>query len=424
MWDTLIVMYEGCATSMESTKTTLTRRYERFFAHKNESLTDTHTRFNALVNDLIAIDIHKDDDFLKSKLLDSLPLKWNNYVASVKLSPVYEELDLPGLYGLLHNHECTEAEKFIGMGDVVGSSSSALVASLTEHPNPLCNELVPSQLVDETVETDKPCGSETEYYSSDEIESLADEVALLVERLKRRSFSKFKGKGRSFSKSDKPKKPLDMSKITCYKCGKTGHMANDCRSKTTQSSDKNKPKNSGKDENEKSLVAKDWAESATSSDDEGYEDAQCFMVKEQSARCQDATEKLLDGMTKLREESSQLTQTALFASVVQEVSPFLSLSNEEKLAKLNKLGDEVLLQRHFNKIHKTKIMSLRNEISVQTQFIEKLQSDYKALQRVNVSLLQEAKQDDEKYLKIKHITESWCTSAKRAAKCVNIQGPQ
>ena len=117
MWETLRIMYEGCSTSMESTITTLTRKYERFFSLRNESLTDTHTRFNALVNDLAAVGIVKNNSVLKSKFLDSLPPKWNNYINSVKLSSVYNDLDLPGLFGLLHNQECSEAEKLIAMGD-------------------------------------------------------------------------------------------------------------------------------------------------------------------------------------------------------------------------------------------------------------------------------------------------------------------
>ena len=91
MWDTLITMFEGSCTAMESTKTTLTRKYERFFVLKGESLIETHTRFNAIVNDLISIGINKPQNVLKSKFLDSLPPKWNSYVATVKLSPVYLE---------------------------------------------------------------------------------------------------------------------------------------------------------------------------------------------------------------------------------------------------------------------------------------------------------------------------------------------
>ncbi|MCO6420071.1 hypothetical protein JYK14_28555, partial [Siccirubricoccus sp. KC 17139] len=44
---------------------------------------------------------------------------------------------------------------------------------------------------------------------------------------------------------------------------------------------------------EKSLVAKDWAESATSSEDEVFEDAICLMAKE-------ATSKFAEDMAKLQ----------------------------------------------------------------------------------------------------------------------------
>src|ERR687885_20610 len=136
MWDTLITMFEGSSTTMESTKTTLTRKYERFFALKGESLVETHTRFNAIVSDLISIGINKTQSVLKSKFLDSLPPKWNSYVATVKLSPVYQEVDLPGIFGLLLNHQNTEAEKLLAMGEVMGSSTSALVADTKEHHGP------------------------------------------------------------------------------------------------------------------------------------------------------------------------------------------------------------------------------------------------------------------------------------------------
>src|ERR1043166_1426967 len=192
MWETLTVMYEGSSTSMESTITTLTRKYERFFSLKNESLTDTHTRFNALVNDLITVGIVKSSDVLKSKFLDSLPPKWNNYVSTVKLSAIYRELDLAGLYGLLHNHECSEAEKLIAMGDSYGQSSSALVASMTEHPSSKSNEMIPSPNVGVScVENNKSVCSESDCDSADDSDDeLAKEVALLAERIKQRSFRK------------------------------------------------------------------------------------------------------------------------------------------------------------------------------------------------------------------------------------------
>nr|XP_043625657.1 uncharacterized protein LOC122597087 [Erigeron canadensis] len=353
MWGTLTVMFEGCYTSMESTITTLTRRYERFFSLRNESLTDTHTRFNFLVNDLAVVGITKKTDVLKSKFLDSLSPKWNNYISSVKLSSVHQDLDVPGLF----ESDCDESDG----------------------------------------------------------EDLANEVALLAERIRRRSFNKFKGKGRS-GQDDKTKKPFDMSKVTCYKCGKSGYMAGDCRSKESSQAVSSK---GGRNENysklktkykalkaqvaelskkiekdEKSLIAKDWAESATSFDDEKYKDAKCFMAKE-------ATQKFAEDLARIQQQSELA----------------------HKLSRLNRLGDEVLLQKHFNQELKKEISIFKQEVSSKNFTIEKLESEVKAQKQLNAILVTKAKTSEEKFLKIKHITESWCTGSKRVAQCVNVQVP-
>ena len=46
MWDTLAVTYEGTNIVKEQKKNSLTRQYENFFTCRDESLTDTFTRFN------------------------------------------------------------------------------------------------------------------------------------------------------------------------------------------------------------------------------------------------------------------------------------------------------------------------------------------------------------------------------------------
>nr|XP_043612557.1 uncharacterized protein LOC122584461 [Erigeron canadensis] len=417
MWSTLTVMFEGCSTSMESTTTTLTRRYERFFSLRNESLTDTHTRFNALVNDLAAVGITKKTDVLKSKFLDSLPPKWNNYISSMKLSSVYQDLDLPGLFGLLHNQECSEAEKLIVVGDSYSQPASAIVASMTEHPSSISNEIIPciNESVPVISNTNSVC-SESDVDESDG-EDLANEVALLAERIRRRSFNKFKGKGRS-GQADKTKKPFDVSKVTCYKCGKPRHMAGDCRSKESSQA---VPSKGGRNEkysklktkykalkaqvaepskkvekDEKSLIAKDWAESATSSDDEKYKDAKCFMAKE----------KFAEDLVKIQQQSELAHKASSSQTAPPEVNIFSNLCDNEKLSRLNRLGDEVLLQKHFNQELKKEISILKQEVSSKIFTIEKLESEVKAQKQLNAILVTEAKTLEEK-----------------AAKCVNVQVP-
>jgi hypothetical protein len=109
---------------------------------------------------------------------------------------------------------------------------------------------------------------------------------------------------------------------------------------------------------------------------------------------------------------------------VSEVNPFFLLSDEEKLQRLNRLGDEVLLQKHYCKQFKERYVSLQSDFESKIQIIERLKSELLAIKQVNVTLLQEAKASEEKFLKLKKVTESWCLSAKRAAKCVNDQMPK
>nr|XP_043630031.1 uncharacterized protein LOC122601330 [Erigeron canadensis] len=433
MWGTLTVMFEGCPTSMESTITTLTRRYERFFSLRNESSTDTHTRFNSLVNNLAAVGITKKNEVLKRKFLDSLPPKWNNYISSVKLSSVYHDLDLPGLFGLLHNQECSEVKKLIAMGDSYSLPPTALVASMTEHPSSISNEIIPcvNRSVPVISNTNSVC-SESECDESDG-EEIANEVAMLADRI-RRSFGKFKGKGKS-GQADKTKKSYDMSKVTCYKCGKTGHMAGDCRSKESLQAMSSKGGRSVKysklktkykdlkaqvvelskkiEKDEKNLIAKDWAESATSSEDEVYTDEKCLMAKE----------KFVEDLIKLQEQAESAHKASTSQTTPPEVTIFSDLYDNEKLSRLNRLGDDVLLQKHFNQELKKEISILKQQISSKNFTIEKLESEVKAQKQLNSILVKEAKTSEEKFLKIKHITESWYTNSKRAAKCVNVQVP-
>eukprot|EP00438_Fugacium_kawagutii_P015956 Skav228856 [mRNA] locus=scaffold1718:209707:210774:- [translate_table: standard] len=54
------------------------------------------------------------------------------------------------------------------------------------------------------------------------------------------------GTGTNQSDDDKPKKDKDLSKIECWKCGKKGHYARDCRSTSNPSSRENTPRGNSK----------------------------------------------------------------------------------------------------------------------------------------------------------------------------------
>jgi len=264
---------------------------------------------------------------------------------------------------------------------------------------PVVNEVVP------VVSNSNVVCSGSECEESDD-DVLAQEVAMLADRIRRRSFNKFKGKGKS-GQADKVKKPFDMSTVTCYKCGKSGHMAGDCRSKETKQAVPTKGGRSDKysklkgkykalkaqvdelsklvESDEKSLVAKDWAESATSSDDEEYESATCLMALEADVKTDDQEESVSNDIALTSKNSSP------------EVISFSNLSDNDKLSRLNRLGDEVLLQKHFNQELKKEISVLKLDVSSKSHTIAKLESELKAQKQLNSILVQEAKTAEEKF---------------------------
>src|SRR5919199_878142 len=440
MWDTLITMFEGSSTAMESTKTTLTRKYERFFALKGESLIETHTRFNAIVNDLISIGINKPQTVLKSKFLDSLPPKWNSYVATVKLSPVYLELDLAGLFGLLLNHQNNEAEKMIAMGETMGSSTSALVADTREHHDFHSNDFTHGFGLSE-----KYVDAEEEFHENDygdEGDVWANEIAMLAERMRGSYRGKFRGKGKGTSTGEKFKKPMDMSKVTCYRCGNTGHMSNDCKSKATKAEPNKSSGTSSKadkysklknkyrklkaqlaQESQKSLVAKGEGitESDTSSDEEVFEEApKSFLAKEVCLMARESMQRFAQDMAKIQAESKS---SALEASTSNKVSQYSNYSHSQLVEILNTLSKDLVILNKVQAEEKLFLKALKAELNSSKLKNEKLSSEINALKLCNSQLLTESKMFESKFKKSERMLNNWMENSTKVTNLVNSQIP-
>src|SRR5919199_638548 len=440
MWDTLITMFEGSSTAMESTKTTLTRKYERFFALKGESLIETHTRFNAIVNDLISIGINKPQNVLKSKFLDSLPTKWNSYVATVKLSHVYLELDLAGLFGLLLNHQNNEAEKMIAMGETMSSSTSTLVADAREH-----NDFHGNDFYHSFGQSEKYVDAEEEFHESeyaDKGDVWENEIAMLAERMRGSYRGKFRGRGRGTSTGDRFKKPLDLSKVTCYRCGNIGHMSTDCKSKFTKAEPNKSSGNSSKadkytklkskyrklkaqlaQETQKSLVAKDegLTESDTSSDEEVFEEApKSFIAKEVCLMAREPMQKFAQDMAKIQAETQNLS---LEASTSNKVSQYSNYTHSELVEILNTLSKDLVTLNKVQAEEKLFLKSLKTELNSSKLKNEKLSSEVNALKLCNSQLLTESKMFESKFKKSERILSNWMENSTKVTNLVNSQIP-
>ena len=86
MKDTLTVAFEGTEEVRATTISNLIRQYEHFFAKKDETLTQTFTRFNCLINDLKRYEEIKHKYLLVIKFLDSLGMQWDHYSDVLKNS--------------------------------------------------------------------------------------------------------------------------------------------------------------------------------------------------------------------------------------------------------------------------------------------------------------------------------------------------
>ncbi|KAL4563399.1 hypothetical protein LXL04_027440 [Taraxacum kok-saghyz] len=98
MMETLTVAFEGTNEVRRTNINNLNKKYEHFFAQKNETLTETFNMFNCLVNDMRRLSINKHRSELVLKFLDSLGEKWEHHANVLKNSEKLNTMDLQSLF--------------------------------------------------------------------------------------------------------------------------------------------------------------------------------------------------------------------------------------------------------------------------------------------------------------------------------------
>ena len=94
MMETVTVAFEGTNEVRRTNINNLNRKYEHFFALKNETLTETFNRFNCLVNDMRRLTIILYRGELVLKFLDSLGEKWEHHADVLKNREKLDFMDL------------------------------------------------------------------------------------------------------------------------------------------------------------------------------------------------------------------------------------------------------------------------------------------------------------------------------------------
>ena len=245
IWDTLVETHEGTAEVKRSRLNTLSQEYELFRMQPGESILDLQKRFVHLTNHLKALGKTLSNDELNLKVLRSLTREWQPKVTAISEKKSLSTMTSATLFGKLQEYE-TE------------------LGRLEKHENQDKKSKSIALKVD-SKDVEKEDNSEED-----------ENFLLLVKRL-----------GKIFGKNDKPsfyakrkkhfkkrEASTSMQEVTCYECGKQGHIKPDCPQLPKKSGFKSKKENKYK----KAYVAWEDNEISSSSDSDSDESANLALM--------------------------------------------------------------------------------------------------------------------------------------------------
>ncbi|XP_012575063.2 uncharacterized protein [Cicer arietinum] len=253
MWDILQETHEGTTDVKRARVNTLMHEYELFSMKKEESISDLQTRFTHIVNNLHALGKDVDNEQQIGKIMRCLTREWQPKITAIAESRDLAKMTTATLFGKLREHEM-ELQR-LDESEMESRKKKGLSLKVQANQS--------------KIESDS-CSNES---SSDNEEP---EIGLLVKK-----FKKFLKKKDNKFRKPSSSKTSDNKQITCYECGKTGHIKSECY----KLQNKNKAaKSKGKEpvtKTKKAYIAwNDNDESSASSDEE--EANMCLMANSDS----------------------------------------------------------------------------------------------------------------------------------------------
>jgi len=241
----------------QARKHALIQEYELFRMQSGESIADMQKRFTHIVNHLIGLGKQFDKEELNIKILKCLDRNWQPKVTTISEIRDLTTLTTATLFGKLREHEL-EMTRLKEMESAEKKSRSLALKSKVA-------EIGTSE-------------------DSSEEDSDYEDISLLTKQFQK--FIKLKRRGKNQQSKRYTRKPdLNSNKLTCYGCGKQGHVKADCPNLANkEKSIENKNYKAGKGRN--AYVA--WEDNASSSSSSSQEDSEgnpCFMAGKDSEIC-------------------------------------------------------------------------------------------------------------------------------------------
>ncbi|GJS25623.1 hypothetical protein Tco_0454255, partial [Tanacetum coccineum] len=203
-WDDLILYHEGPSDVKESRIMDMKLCYNIFKFKKGESLTQSFTRYKALMNELVNDGIKLSKLEINNGFINGLPKKWISFCQSLRNTNHVKDFELAYLFGKLKYEENL-------IHSIYETKKNKSLVSAT----PLSNAFFSTSIVQDF--QDSP-DDEDDTRSSHEYLNYLEEVyqarALLAK------FKRFFKKGtQRFSSAQA------NGQTECHKCGKKGHFA-------------------------------------------------------------------------------------------------------------------------------------------------------------------------------------------------------
>ncbi|KAJ9544768.1 hypothetical protein OSB04_024475 [Centaurea solstitialis] len=427
IWDQLQKIMMGSKVGNQMRVTNLMDRYENFRMKEDETLEETYDRFVELMNDMKKNNIIRSEMDYIVKFINNLSSDWKQFSRFVKQHKVLNELKVYEVYEnlLLFEEEVNEIAAERKKKEKSEADSMALLAEKEKAKKKVKKGKAKVLEVFEDEEEE-----DEDEYDEDERDQMLQSLLSLTEAYKKKYYNRSGSNNRRFSTrggrgynrnymqssqgypprvenqyvdryatkkeevvKDTPEKTEErkgQAGITCYKCGKTGHIAKGCTTKMSKVELlRNKLELAEKQEQGLVLMADDeeWLdysdnddqaqmcfmglmEEESESDEEIESEGETSTVR--SVSLADHNRKMLEVTTLIHDKNKELELVIL--KQTNEITDLLQQKEQlsSQCAQLQKSVNEFETIRAEHKSQKLEIDFLTISLSVEKENVSKL----------------------------------------------------